>query len=146
MKLIRVEHGVSHGFANTIAIMYRQQAGETPSSGEAMLAAQLAGPKAAMKPLFEAVIKAAKALGKDVEIAPKKANVSLRRNKQFGLVQVSTKDRVDLGLILKGVPAKGRLEDGRSWNGMCTHRVRLASKAELDKDVLNWLRKAYDQA
>lgn len=146
MKLIKGEHSVTHGFANTIAILYRQQSGETPSSGEDMLATQFAGAKAAMKPLYEAIIKSVKGFGEDVVISPKKANVSLRRNKQFGLVQVSTKDRIDLGLILRGVPAKGRLEEGSSWNGMCSHRVRLGSKADFDKEVLNWLKKAYEQA
>lgn len=146
MKLIKGKHGITHGFANTIAILYRQQTGETPASGTDMIAAQYAGPKAAMKPLYDAIIKAVKGFGKDVDISPKKAYVSLRRNKQFGLVQASTKDRIDLGLILRGVPVKGRLEDGRSWNAMCTHRVRLKSKAELDKEMLNWLWKAYEQA
>lgn len=142
MKLIKGEHGVNHGFANSIAILYRQQAGATPSSGADMVAAQYAGAKAAMKPLYEQIIKAAQALGKDVTVSPKKANVSLRRGKQFALVEPSAK-RIDLGLILKGVPAKGRLEE---WGGMCTHRVRLTSAKDFDSEVKAWLKKAYDLA
>jgi hypothetical protein len=143
MKLLKGEHGVSHGFANTIAILYRQQSGATPSGGADMIAAQYAGPKAAMKPLYEQIIKAAKALGKDVEIAPKKTSVSLRRKKQFAVVTVAAKDRIDLGLILKGAPAKGRLEE---WGGMCTHRVRLGSARDFDKEVQAWMKKAYEAA
>jgi hypothetical protein len=146
MKLIKGEHGISHGFANSIAILYGREATGAPSNDEEIVAAQYAGAKAALKPLYNEIIKAVKGFGKDVVISPKKANVSLRRNKQFGLIQPSTKDRMDLGLILRGVPAKGRLEDGGMFSGMCTHRVRLESKADLDKEVLNWLRQAYEQA
>ncbi len=145
LKLLKGKHKVTHGFANAIALLYRQQVGG-PSSDDDLVAAQYAGPKAAMQPLYAQIIKAVKALGKDAVISPKKTYVSLRRNKQFGLVQVSTKDRVDLGLILKGVPKGGRLEDGAIWNGMCTHRVRLSSPKDLDKEVLGWLKKAYQQA
>lgn len=143
MKLLKGEHGVSHGFANTIAILYRQQSGATPSGGDELIAAQFAGPKAAMKPLYEQIIKAARSLGKDVEVAPKKTAVSLRRSKQFAVVTIAAKDRIDLGLILKGAPAKGRLE---LWGGMCTHRVRLNTAKDFDKDVQAWLRQAYEAA
>ncbi|QYK50647.1 MAG: DUF4287 domain-containing protein [Anaerolineales bacterium] len=143
MKLLKGEHGVSHGFANTIAIMYRQQAAGGPSRGSELEAAYFSGAKAAMQPLYAQVVKAAQALGKDVELAPKQTYMSLRRKKQFGIVQVSSKDRVDLGLILKGVPASGRLE---AWGGMCTHRVRLSSAKEFDKQVKDWLKQAYSQA
>ncbi len=146
MKLIKGEHGVSHGFANSIAILYSRQAKGAPSNVEEIVAAQYAGPKAALKPLYNEIIRAVKGFGKDVLISPKKANVSLRRNKQFALIQPTTKDRIDLGLILRGVPVKGRLEEGGTFSGMCTHRVRLQSKSDLDKEVLNWLRQAYEQA
>ena len=143
MKLLKGEHGVSHGFANTIAIMYRQQAAGGPSSDSELEAAYFSGAKAAMQPLYAHIVKAARALGTDVELAHKKTYLSLRRKKQFGIVQVSSKDRVDLGLILKGVPASGRLE---AWDGMCTHRVRLGSAKEFDKQVKDWLKQAYGEA
>ena len=146
MKLLMDKHGVTYGFANSISIFYRQQAAGGASSADQLVEAQYRGGKAAMRPVYEAIIKTVKGFGSDVELAPKKANVSLRRDKQFGLIQPSTKDRIDLGLILKGVPAKGRLEEGAAWNGMCTHRVRLASKADFDKEVVAWLKLAYEQA
>ena len=72
--------------------------------------------------------------------------MSLRRKKQFAIAQPSTKDRFDLGLNLKGVAPAGRLEASGSFNAMVTHRVRLASPAEVDAEVLAWLRAAYDGA
>lgn len=143
MKLLKEKHGVSHGFANTIAIFYRQQAAGGPSSDDELVAAQYAGAKAALKPLYEKITKTVQGFGSDVTLAPKKANVSMRRKKQFGVIQPSAKDRMDLGLILRDTPAKGRLE---KWEGMCTHRIRLNSAAEFDKEVIAWLKKAYEQA
>jgi hypothetical protein len=81
-----------------------------------------------------------------VEVAPKKANVSLRRAKQFALIQPSTSARLDLGLILKGRPAQGRLEASGSFNAMFTHRVKLSGPADIDDELMGWLREAYNDA
>ena len=82
--------------------------------------------------------------GGDLEVAPKKAYVSLRRNKQFGIIQPSTKTRVDVGINLKGEPAQGRLEESGSFNAMVSHRVRVSDPKEVNKELLGWLRQAYD--
>ena len=89
--------------------------------------------------------RAANKLGKDVEVAPKKTYVSLRRNKQFAIVQPTTKTRVDLGLNLSDVDTSDRLEAAGSWNSMCSHRIRLTSADEVDEQVSQWLAQAYEQ-
>ena len=55
-------------------------------------------------------------------------------------------NRLDLGLNLKGVAPKGRLEAAGSWNAMCTHRIKLATAADIDAEVKAWLKQAYDAA
>lgn len=79
----------------------------------------------------------------DVEVAPKKTGVSLRRAKQFALVEAPSAKRIQLGLNLRGVAATERL---RSMSGMCTHRVDLTSVNDVDDEVQGWLRAAYDLA
>ncbi|MEO1246406.1 MAG: DUF4287 domain-containing protein [Pseudomonadota bacterium] len=139
VKHLKTEHGVTHGFANLIAAK-ALEGGE----GEAdLVAAQYAGPKAKLRPLHDEIVKFAQSLGPDLEIAPKKASVSLRRKKQFALITPATRTRIDLGLALKGKPAAGRLE---SYNAMCSHRVRLESTADFDKSVKAWMREAYGKA
>lgn len=147
VKALKTGHELSHGYANLVAHkMLKSDAGSQAAGGTDLVAAQYAGPKADLKPVYDAVIKAARSLGNDVEIAPKKTYVSLRRNKQFALVQPSTRTRVDLGINLKNEPATGRLEKAGSFNAMVSHRVRLEKTADVDKDVKAWLRKAWAES
>lgn len=147
VKALKAGHGMSHGYANLVAHKsLKSDAGSKVESGEDLVAAQYSGAKAELKPIYDATIKAVRALGNDVAIAPKKSYVSLRRNKQFALVQPSTRTRVDLGINLKGEPAGGRLEASGSFNAMVSHRVRLEKPADVDKQVKVWLKKAYAEA
>lgn len=146
LKLLKGEHGVTHGYANTISILYRQQSTGGPPAEENLIDQQFAGAKADLRPVYDAVIAAVSQFGSDVEIAPKKTYVSLRRSKQFAIVQAATKNRVDLGLNLKEVDPTDRLEGGNVFGGMCTHRVKLSSTSDLDETVISWLKQAYDQA
>jgi hypothetical protein len=114
--------------------------------GEDLLTAQYSGKRGALEPLYEALVKLAKSLGDDVEIAPKKNNVSIRRHKQFALLQPSTADRIVVGLILKGVKPAGRLEASGSFNAMFTHRVRVTDRKDIDAEFKAWLKKAYSEA
>ena len=111
-----------------------------------LVAAQYAGPKAGLKPIYDKLIEAAEALGADLEIAPKKTYVSLRRNKQFALIQPSTRTRVDLGLNLKSANLAGKLERSGSFNAMVSHRVRLGEPTDVDPELVAWLERAYQAA
>lgn len=146
VKHLKSEHGMTHGFANLVAHEHRAAASGGAKGGDDLVAAQYAGAKADLRPIYDALVKAAKALGADVEISPKKSYVSLRRKKQFALVQPSTKTRVDLGLNLKGVDPTERLEASGSFNSMCSHRVRLEKTKDVDRSVKAWLKTAYEAA
>lgn len=143
---LKTEHGLTHGYANQIALK-ALAADDAPVRGsDDLVEAQYAGAKAAMRPIYDALVKAIRSFGKDVEFAPKKAYVSLRRSKQFGLIQPSTANRVDLGINLKAVAPKGRLEASGSFNAMVSHRVRLASVGDVDGELVKWLKQAYEDA
>jgi hypothetical protein len=49
-------------------------------------------------------------------------------------------------LILRDVRPAGRLEASGSFNAMFTHRVRITSVIDIDSEVKNWLKDAYDEA
>ena len=138
LKLLKTEHGVTHGFANLIAA-------KCLASEESVdpVASQYEGAKEGLKPIYDTIIKYAKSLGGDIEIAPKKTSVSLRRKKQFALIVPATKTRIDLGLALKGEVPNERLE---TYNAMCSHRVRLESVDNFDDEVKSWIKLAYDKS
>lgn len=144
VKHLKSEHGVTHGFANLIAHECRNR--DSEDSPADLVAAQYAGAKAGLLPIYDALISTVSAFGKDVEIAPKKTYVSLRRNKQFALIQPSTKTRVDVGINLKGTDPTDRLEPSGSFNAMVSHRVRLADANEVNAELRRWLKAAYTQA
>ena len=142
VKLLKEEHGVTHGFANLIAHCSLNPTNGQPSESE-LVDAQYVGKKADLRPIYEALVELVRGLGKDVELVPKKAYVSLRRKRQFGLIQPSTATRIDLGLNLKGEPATTRLEASGSFNAMVSHRVRIGAPSDLDAELKAWLKKAY---
>jgi hypothetical protein len=139
------EYGLTYGNANLLAIFTRDRLKGAAGEEENFVDAQYAG-KEALRPIYDALIAAVLSFGDDVEIAPKRTYVSLRRKKQFGLIQPSTAKRVDLGISLKGEEPTGRLEKSGSFNSMVSHRVRLGDVEEVDDDLVAWLRRAYDQA
>lgn len=141
MSHLKQRHGVSHGFANGIVLAYRER-GSSRSEDE-LVEAQYVGAKAALRPVYEAVTAAATALGVDVTVAPKRTAVSLRRSKQFAVVEAPSAKRIQLGIQLKGAEETSRLLKG---NAMCSHRVNLSSVQEVDDEVVSWLRTAYERA
>jgi len=144
---LKSEHGVTHGYANLIAHKsLGSDAGSKAAEGEDLVGQQYAGAKAALRSIHDALVATISTFGADVELAPKKGYVSLRRSKQFGLIQPSTASRVDVGIQLKGTPPGGRLEASGSFNAMVSHRVKLSSVADVDAELVGWLKKAYDQA
>ncbi|HEV3005384.1 MAG TPA: DUF4287 domain-containing protein [Pirellulales bacterium] len=146
VKFLKEEHGVTHGYANQIAFAALQPPdGPAPGSDD-LVEAQYAGPKGALRPLYDALVAVLRKFGDDVELAPKKAYVSVRRSKQFAIIQPTTATRIDVGLNLKGLAPTARLENSGSFNAMVSHRIRVSSAAEVDRELEGWLRKAYDAA
>lgn len=144
VAFLKSKHGLGHGYANLVA--HSVAGGGTLSRGDDPVAEQFAGAKAALRPIYDALVAAVRKFGSDVEVSPKKANVSLRRSKQFALLQPSAATRFDVGLNLKGTPPSGRLEASGSFSAMVSHRVRLESVKGVDQELIGWLKQAYDQA
>lgn len=146
----KTQLGLGHGDANTLVHLARGTHGAAiaaavEAEGAAPADAWYSGKKAALRPIHDAVLGAIAALGGDVEHAPKKTYVSLRRKKQFAMVGPATATQVEVGLNLKGVGGAGRLEQ-LPPGGMCSHRVRVASVAEVDAELIGWIRQAFDAA
>lgn len=138
VSFLKKEHELGHGFANLIAHTLRQSYAMHAEPDD-LVEAQYKG-KESLRPIYDKLIKLVSAFGEDVEIAPKKASVSLRRSKQFALIEPKTKTRVDLGINLKGHEGTDRLVPAK---GMCTHKVALTDAKQVDAEVKAWLKAAY---
>ena len=53
---------------------------------------------------------------------------------------------MDIGLNIKGVAPSGIVEAAGSWNAMCTHRIKLENEKSINKELVEWIKKSYDQA
>lgn len=102
------------------------------------------GAKAALRPIHEKLMSAINQFG-SFEIAPKKSYVSLRRKKQFATIGPATNSRVEVGLNMKGVKPTARLA-AVPPGGICQYKVKLTDVKEVDKELITWIRLAYDAA
>ena len=143
---LKSEHGLSHGYANQIAQRALAADDAPKAEGDEVFQLHYDGAKAGLLPIHDALCSAIRAFGPDVEFLGRKSYLSVRRSKQFAMIQPTTVKRVDVGLILKGVEPLGRLEASGSFNAMFTHRVKVGIPAEVDAELIGWLRRAYDEA
>ena len=142
ISFLKEQHGLSHGYANLVAHAAREKASGGPVAEDDLVAAQYVG-REDLRPIYESLIKAVSKFGKDVELAPKKAGVSIRRSKQFALIEPTTKTRIDIGINVKGMAPTGRL---KAAGGMCTHKVGVTGLDQVDDELIGWLREAYERA
>jgi hypothetical protein len=118
-----------------------------PASEDALIDAQYAGSRGALRPVFDALTKALTGLCPDVEVMPRKSQVTFSRAKSFVVVRAATKDRVDVGLKLHGIPATARLvTNPKATTSDPSHTVAVRTPDEVDRELVGWMRAAYDRA
>ncbi len=139
---LKSEHGLSHGNANLLAIKARDAATGAPTTDADLVASHYAGKNSSLRPLYDEVVSRANEFGSDIELAPKKAYVALRRKKQFATVGPAA-GQLEVCLNLAGKPTTDRL---KPTTGMATHKVRIDDATGLDDELVGWLREAYDRA
>jgi uncharacterized protein DUF5655/uncharacterized protein DUF4287 len=107
--------------------------------------AMFAGPKASLRPIYEALLELGLSIGPDAKACPCETIVPLYRNHVFAQIKPTTKIRVDFGLALKDTPATGRLIDtgGFAKKDRITHRFAITALSEIDDEVRRWLKVAY---
>ena len=144
IKFLKEKHGFTYGFANFVAHKARE-AVAGPTSDRDLVLNQYKG-KEGLLLIYAKLLTEINKFGPDIEIAPKKTSVSLRTKKQFVLIQPSTKTRMDLGLKIKDKAPKGRLETSGPFGTMCTHRIQLSDISDVDDEVIEYMREAYEKS
>ena len=139
---LKDQHGLTYGYANSLALVFRGY-GETPD--DELLAGLFAPPRDALRPIYDRLAEICLALGSDVNLAPKKTMVGFRRSKQFACFTPQSAKRAEIGIALRdAAPADPRIR--ATPGGMTSHAIRVESPEELDGDVKAWLRTAYERS
>lgn len=144
IKFLKEQHSFTYGFANLVAHKTNETDAGSAKDTDALITTQFKG-KENLKPIYDSLLASIVKLGNDIEIAPKNTYVSLRRKKQFATLNPATKTRFEIGINLKGQEPKGKLEAEKP-NSMCSHKIKITDNSEIDVEVMEWIKKAYDNA
>ena len=104
------------------------------------------GPKAALRPIYDALLMLGLTIGKDTKACPCKTIVPIYRHHVIAQIKPATKSRIDFGLALGNTKAPKRLIDtgGFKKKDRITHRVEVTSIDDIDDELVRWLKKAYE--
>jgi hypothetical protein len=109
---------------------------------------QYAGKKAGLRPLYEALLKLGRGLGKDIRVCPCKTIVPIYREHVIAQIKPTTNTRIDFGLALARHSGKlpARLIDtgGKDKKDRITHRIEITAPKDIDGEVTKWLKVAYE--
>jgi hypothetical protein len=139
--------GKKQGLSIVYANMVTQELFPADESDDALVDKQYSGAKAEMRPVYDALATAARRLGGDVEVMPRSSQVTFSRKKSFAVVRAATRDRIDLLLKLPGTAATARLAANRGAGASDpSHVVSLRAPKDVDRELVGWLRAAYERA
>jgi predicted transport protein len=147
VSMLKSSLRLGHGDANTLAHTILKPTGGATAEGlspDQVLDSLYSGPKAALRPIHDDLLEEIKKFG-DFEATPKKTYVSYRRKKQFAMIGPATNTRVEVGLNMKGVKASDRLLELPAGQ-MCNYKVKLTAADEVDAELIDWIKTAYDAA
>lgn len=144
IKFLKEKHKFTHGFANLVAHKTRSSDAGSVKNTDDLIVSQYQG-KEHFKPIYKKLIAEILSFGNDIEIAPKNTYVSLRRKKQFAILNPATKTRFEIGINLKGQEPTDKLEAEKP-NSMCSHKIKIADISEINTEILNWIKTAYEYA
>jgi predicted transport protein len=145
ISFLKDKHGLTYGYANLVAHRLKGTDAGSAENKDDLIEKQYKG-KEHLRQMYDRLLEEIQKFGDDVEIAPKNAYVSLRRKKQFAMLQPATKTRFEIGINLKGQQPAGKLEAITAANAMCSHRINISDINDIDKEIIDWLKLAYDNA
>jgi predicted transport protein len=145
ISFLKDKYGLTYGYANLVAHRLKGTDAGSAENKDDLIEKQYKG-KEHLRPMYDQLLAEIRKFGDVVEVAPKNAYVSLRRKKQFAMLQPATKTRFEIGINLKGHQPEGKLEAITTANAMCSHRINIADINDIDKEIIDWLKLAYDNA
>jgi hypothetical protein len=150
---LKGEHGLGTNTAWWLAERAEGKGAETSDpdlylkSAEQDVEKMFAGKKAALRPIYDALLKLGLKTGKEAKACPCQTIVPLYRNHVFAQIKPTTQTRIDMGFALGEMKPTGRLIDtgGFAKKDRITHRIAISSLDDIDDEVTHWLKVAYDR-
>ncbi|MBX7102661.1 MAG: DUF4287 domain-containing protein [Gemmataceae bacterium] len=105
----------------------------------------LSGPRAGLRPVYDALLDTCLSLADDVKACPCKTIVPIYRQHVIAQIKPATRTRIDFGLALRDLPATGNLIDtgGFAKKDRITHKLGVSSARDINAELKKWLRRAY---
>ncbi|TAG58286.1 MAG: DUF4287 domain-containing protein [Cytophagales bacterium] len=144
VKFLKETHNVTHGYASEIALKVLGSDADSATNADDFIVSQYKG-KENLKAFYDKIMAEIEKFGGEFKIDPKKTYVSLKRKKQFIILNPASKTRFEIGFNLKGVEPKGKLEAEKPMS-ICSHKINLSDINEIDKEVINWIKMAFENA
>ena len=142
---LKREHGLGHVQGGTVVDACDRPEAFAGVAPDLVVDSLLAG-KDVVRPLYEHVRAQIELLGDDVTLEPRQTYTAFSRGRQFALIHPLS-NRLELGLVVPDAAATTRFREAGSFgSGRATHRVSIVSEADVDGELLFWLRAAYDAA
>ena len=146
-EMLKEKLGLGHGDANALVHAILQSDGTRAAVGksdEAVLDEIYTGAKAGFRPIHEKLMNEIGKFGA-FEVVPKKGYVSLRRKKQFAMIGPKTNTRFEVGINARDLGKNARLQE-QPKGSMCNYIVALSDAKEVDKELVAWIKSAYEGA
>ena len=143
------ELGLGHGDANTLVhVAFKSDGASAAAAAGASdrrgARRDLLRPKAALRPIHDAfmagIAEVRRVRGRAEEGVRQPAAQEAVRDDRPG-----SKTRVDVGINMKGVKGTDRLVE-LPPGGMCRYKVGVTNAKEIDKELIGWVKQAFDAA
>jgi predicted transport protein len=142
---LKEDYGLGQGHAMAIVLTLRNATQPRLANAE-KIARLFKGDKAKWRELYDKLLARIGEFGPDVSADPTNTYINILRNeKKLAVIQI-TSERLELGIKLKRAKPTVRFEAAGAWNSMVTYRVRISDPAQIDAEVLAWLKQAYEAA
>jgi hypothetical protein len=145
-----------HGFASNTAWWIAEYAADSATwegdpeiylrQAAGYVEGMFAGAKAGLRPIFEALVAAARELGGDVKVCPCKTIVPFYRSHVFAQVKPATRTRLEFAVAIGDRRPTGKLRPNprAKGNDRLTHLFELSAEKDVTPEVRKWLKIAYD--
>lgn len=141
---LKTDFGLGYGHAMAIVNIFRHTTQSSVTNDE-RIAKLFTGPRSVWRKPYDELLGKINHFGSDVRAAATDSYISLLKgDKKFGILQV-TGDRMDIGIKLKDNEPTDRFKLSGYWSTMVTHRVQITDPKQIDKEVMMWLKQAYEK-